>query len=1556
MDKRVNGASREVAARLDVAAQLSGRKLVVVGGTGFLGKVWWSFLLSRYPGVARLYLVVRPKRGQTAEERFWNEIAPNDVLRPLREEHGDQFESFLREKVMPIAGDVVQPFCGLEPALRDELRGEVDAVVNAAGVVDFDPPLDEALEVNAFGVQNLVALAKDLGSVPLMHTSTCFVAGSRTGFIEERDPREHPFPRADELATVHWDPDREIAECLDVVEQARHRGNDAFRQSRFLDEAKKNLLERGEPGRGATLDAEVERVKRKFIEAQLAEMGMERAKFWGFPNTYTYSKAIGEQIVASSGLRFTIVRPAIVESTLVFPFPGWNEGINTSAPLIYILREGGLQMPGGDNFLDFIPCDMVAGGMTLSLAELLEGTAPAVYQYGSSDSNPCTMRRFFELTGLYKRRYWQRTGRGGPALGFIQAHFEGSLLGKEQFTRFGPKAIARGVKGVSRAMRAAAVGPAAALLKPTAKALSGFAEQQRRVGDVLGVFVPFTAEYKYIFRCDNMRAARARLGEQDLQRINWDPEGIDWRQWFLEVHCVGLEKWVFPLLDERLKRPRRAPRRHETLPGMLDEMAERYDLGVALQRTEPEGLSRISFAEWRQRSLACAARLAELGIGRGDRVLLAGANHPAWPITFFGIQLAGATAVPLDANIEADIAENLARASGAKVFIADAQVRERVRPLLGDSIAWLDMIDGAARGDTAEPAAVEPEDTAALIYTSGTTGTPKGVMLSHDNLTALVASLAPLFPLGRGDRVLSVLPLHHTFELTCGMLLPLSRGSRIVYLDELTAERLEVGLKSGRITAMVGVPALWEMLERRILSRVAERGALASRVFSFAVDLNRTLGMNLGMDTGRLLFGPVHEALGGHLRYLVSGGAALPERTHQLFSGMGLHLAEGYGLTEASPVLTVAEAGPRSRPGHVGKPIPGVEIRIQEPNAEGVGEVLARGPNVMLGYADDPRSTGRTIDEDGWLHTGDLGRLDKRGQLVIVGRAKDTIVGSSGENVYPDDVEARLGKVEHVLELVIVGTSDPRGGERVACVAVPEEDAALSRAERHARARQALDKALSALPASSRPAVVTLLDTPLPRTATRKVKRPEVRRLIERVAPLSERPPRLDPAQAEGLDGAARAVRAAVAAIARRAPDSLSPETSLRGDLGFDSLMLLELLVALEAQAGSPLDAERLNDCVSVGDAETLLREHGGSQKRSASSTIEREQDEPLELPPAMREAAMHWLGRAQMGFYDSVLETKVSGRAFIPHNKNTLIAANHASHLDMGLVKFALGSYGTGIVSLAAQDYFFEGGRWRRAYFENLTNLVPMSRAGSLRQSLRQAGDLLEQGNTVLIFPEGTRSSDGEVHEFKPAVGHLALAHDVDILPVHLGGTHAALPKGATLLRRRNVTARIGPPLESGQLRRLTAGMTNSEASRAVARLARRAVLALSRGEVLDISRLERIDDGPAPEEESLADVFRELENRFVAGSVDDPVSFYFSLGGGERWTVKISREHCEVKPGKVESADCVLKTTPTMFTRIVREAYTPSPAEFMSGTVKSNNIGLLLTFQKAFQLSEPG
>ncbi|HEX2875329.1 MAG TPA: AMP-binding protein [Polyangiaceae bacterium] len=1540
---------------LDLGRLLRGKRLVVVGGTGFLGKVWWAFLLSRYPDIGHIYLTLRPKRGKDAQQRYDEEVATSEVLDALRGEHGLNFPEFLRSKVTPIAGDVIKPFCGLDADLRESLRGNIDVVVNVSGVVDFDPPLDEALEVNAFGVTNLVALARDLGNLPLLHTSTCFVAGSHTGYVSESDPRDFPFPRADELDKSHWDPDREISECMDVIEQARHRSNDAFRQSNFLDEAKKNLHKRGEPARGSVLENEVVKVKRKFVEGQLADLGMERAQFWGFPNTYTYTKAIGEQIALASGLPVAIVRPAVVESTNEYPFPGWNEGINTSAPLIYIIRQGGLQIPGSENFLDVIPCDMVAAGLTLALGELLEGTHKTVYQLGSSDSNPCTMRRFFELSGLYKRKYYQRTGKGGPVLSYLQSHFEGAMLSKEQFQDIGPHKIAKGARSLAGLLKKAALGPVAPLLEPAADAINGFARQQENVGNILGVFLPFVAQFEYVFRCDNTRAAYARLSPEEQARIPWTIEQLDWRKWFLEVHAPGLEKWVFPQIDERLKRPKRAPEPHQTLPALLDEMADRYELAVALQRTEDGGLSRLSFREWREQSGAAAARLITAGVKPGDRVMLAAANHPSWAISFFGILMAGATVVPLDAAVDAEVAANLQRASRARVFVADAKVKARVSASLPSDVSFVDYHQLSQKGPMGIGLAVQADDVAALIYTSGTTGNPKGVELSHANLSALVAALAPLFPLGKGDRVLSVLPLHHTFELTCGMLLPLSRGARIVYLDELNAERLEFGLKEGKITGLIGVPALWEMLERRILARVAEHGTVAAKLFDVAVDLNRSLGKSMGVDGGKLLFGTVHQAFGGKLRYLVSGGAALPERTHKLFSGLGMHLAEGYGLTEASPVLTVANAGPKARPGNVGRPIPGVEIRIDQPNPEGVGEILARGPNVMLGYSDDPDATAQVIDKDGWLRTGDLGKLDRRGRLSIVGRAKDVIVASNGENVYPDDLEARIGRVEGVKELCILGIPDGRGGERIACVAVADRESDNPPAVQRARAKRELDEALSKLPNAQKPALVMIFDKDLPRTTTRKVRRGEVRAEIER----RERSQELERPKGP-VDGAATMVRSTIATIARRPVSKIAPNHALRGDLAFDSLMLLELLVAIETELGRSLDAERVASAQTVADVEAFVREAQSARRLASTQTIEKEDELELNIPEPLREAAMAWMGMAQHGFYDRVLRTKVTGRAFIPHNRNTIIAANHASHLDMGLVKYALGSYGDKMVSLAAQDYFFEGNKYRKAFFENFTNLAPMPRGSSLRQALRQAGDLLENGETVLIFPEGTRSTDGQVHEFKSAVGHLALHHKVDILPIWLGGTHQSLPKGATVPRNRNVEARIGAPLEVREMQRLTAGLSTAEASRIITRLAHRAVVLLSQGKILDTRELkaEEVREAlPEPEPESLEPVFRELEQRFKAGSVGQPISFYFSLGDTERWTVRVTDASCEVVNGKVAApADCVLKTTPDMFTRIVRERYTPSPAEFMSGTVKSNNIQLLFTFQKVFQLESAG
>ncbi|HLK35118.1 MAG TPA: AMP-binding protein [Polyangiaceae bacterium] len=1533
------------AARLDVYGILEGARLVVLGGTGFLGKVFWAMLLDRYPGVGRIYLVVRPKgpgESSTPEGRFWSEIAPSEATEPLRRAHGDGFAAFLREKVVPIDGDMGQPLCGLGEERVRELSGTIDAVVNVAGVIDFSPPLDEALEANAFGAQNLVALARALGNAPVFHTSTCYVAGSRAGPILEEHPCVHPFPRADELGADLWDPDREIAECLDLVAQATHRCDDAFRQSEFAERARQNLERRGEPAHGEPYSAELGRVRRKFIADRLVEAGLDRATHWGWPNIYTYTKAIGEQVIARSGLPFTLARPASCESSLEFPERGYNEGATTSAPLIYLIMKGEAQILGGHVPLDLIPTDYVVAGMIVALAELLEGTAKPVYQFGGADVNPCTVQRFGEMVGLYKRRHYRQSTAGNPFVNALQGRFEPSFVDRPRFDRMGSPAIAGAAHRVASLVRRA--GPS---LAPAAKVLESVSQRQAKIAHVQKLFEPFTTKVNGPFDCSNTRAAYARLGEEDRQKLPWAPEAIDWADWMMNVHMPAMERRIIPEIDRRSQKPPRALAPHATLVTLVDEMAERHGHAVALQRTTDDGLTRVSFADVALRARAVAGRLAAAGIAKGDRVALSAENGPEWAIAYFGIVRAGGTVVPVDPSLDASAWLGVLDDSGAGSIIWDATVKalaevEAARPRL------VTFAIDAATQEGAEHAApsvtVEPSDLASLIYTSGTTGRPKGVRLTHKNFTALVAALAPIFPLSAADAVLSVLPLHHTFEFTCGLLLPFSRGARIVYLGELTGDRLVDGLRSARATAMVGVPAVWQLLERRILQRVDEQGQAVRAAFDLATDANRWLSTNVGFDAGRLLFGAVHRAMGGRIRWLISGGAALPRETYDRYAGLGMRLTEGYGLTEAAPVLAVGRPDRAER--GVGRALPGVDLKIADPDERGVGEVLARGANVMAGYTDGA-ATRQAIDPEGWLHTGDLGRLDAKGRLQIVGRIKDVVISTNGENVHPEEVERRLGAVPDVAELAVVGL-DVRGTERVACLAVPAGERGADRAARSERARSALRRAIDDLPFGLRPVVVHLYDAPLPRTATRKVKRDEVRAILSRMVVASSRP--------ENGAGALNPVRVAVAGVRGLPPKSLVASATLRGDLDFDSLAMTELLEVLEGRFGA-IDPQRLERCETVGDVEELVKAPPPGDARPSGRAAASTSAPPIVLPKPVQEIGKAFIGKLQDVFYGEVMKPRVYGRAYIPHNRNVIVVANHSSHLDMGFVRHALGSYGDEIVSLAAQDYFFESGI-KRAFFENLTNLKPIDRRASLRQAIRQAAEVIERGRTVLVFPEGTRSSTGEIQEFKPLVGHLALVHGVDILPVFLGGTHSAMPKGAPLPAKREIVARVGPPLCVADLRRLTQSMPPADAAREVARVARAAVLALSDGTVLDIAGAGAKQDLVPEREHPLIALFAELEGKFRAGEVERAVSYYVSLGNDElaKWTVRVDPRGCDVRPGKPDGqADCVLKTSPEIFTKIVRESYIPSPADFLAGVIKSNDVGLLLTFQKVFQLDQP-
>lgn len=504
---------------LSLSETLKGRRLLVVGATGFVGKVLLAALLTRFPQLAQLWLMVRPERELSAEARMTRELCTNPVFGKLRQAHGDHFDSFIRSKVRVVPGDVTSPRCGVDHALLAELQGNVDAIVNVSGLVDFRPPLDRSFEVNVSGVAHLVALAEDLGGVSLLHTSTCYVSGRRSGVIAESHPLGSPPPLAQPNEPSTFDAKAEQEACADEIAKIR-------RESLSSASARRALI----------------------------AAGLRRAHAWGFPNTYTYTKYLGEQLLAASSLRFAIVRPSIVESTLRFPFPGWNEGMNTSAPIIYAIREGVLQVPGSRHPLDVIPCDLVASGMVLALGELLTGSAKSVYQLGSSDSNPASSKAFFKLAARYKQRYQARNHTGGRWHRLFHSAVGVAVLSHREFERLGPGAQAawgrrlhQGLRRLTQRWSPRGLGSALAVLER-------FCCRQERLAALMGAFAPFTTESPCLFRSDHVRMAHARLLPEEKQLAPWDPETIDWVDWFHRIHTPALERWVFPQMDARARR------------------------------------------------------------------------------------------------------------------------------------------------------------------------------------------------------------------------------------------------------------------------------------------------------------------------------------------------------------------------------------------------------------------------------------------------------------------------------------------------------------------------------------------------------------------------------------------------------------------------------------------------------------------------------------------------------------------------------------------------------------------------------------------------------------------------------------------------------------------------------------------------------------------------------------------------------------------------------------------------------------------------------------------
>ncbi|BDG06967.1 AMP-binding protein [Anaeromyxobacter paludicola] len=1485
------GDGREAgAAPLDVGAALRGRSLLLTGATGFVGKVTLSMLLHRYPEVGRIFVLVRPGTGGSAETRFFGKVAPSRPFDPLREAHGAGFERLLRDKCVPLAGDVTAPLLGLSEADLARLEG-LGAVIHCAGLVDFNPSLDLALKVNVRGAGHAAELCRRTGAA-LLHVSTCYVAGNRDGVVFEDEPVQGYFPRregvaarpkAPPLAAADFELQAELADCERRIARVRDEAEDRVNLSAFRAAAAERLRAEGrDPADEKALRLAVGREKRLWISQRLVDLGMDRARHWGWPNTYTFTKSLGEQEVAAAGVRAAIVRPSIVESALRYPFPGWNEGFTTSAPLAFVGLEGHRTFPAAEKLiLDVVPVDLVAAGIIAVAADLLAAAphasspacllpspAPAgevqgggspplqVFHLATGDVNPLWMRRCVDLTGLYRRRFYKEREEGHRAWNELLSRFEPYPASRGHYEAFSAPALRRLARKASALVREGAPRWGAprlsALAGRVADGLDEVEAQLARTEALWELYLPFVWENRYVFRCAGIRALRARLPEADRARLPWDPEQLDWRTYWLDVHMKGLEEWVFPGLEEESRKKVHAVKQPRDLLELLDAACDAWPRRVALRMSGAEK-ERFTFGELRAFAEQTARHLAAQGVAKGDRVLLACENRPEWAAAWFGIVRAGAVAVPVDAALTRAELETLAQAASARLALLSEEVSARLDAPAALGPARAVPLAAALGGadHPLPPRAVSPDDAASLIFTSGTTGAPKGVLLSHRNFTALVTRLAGIFDVGPGDGLLSVLPLHHTFEFACGLLTPLSRGAEVEYLDELTADTLGDALASGRVTAMIGVPALWSMLHRRITQELTARPGLAAEAARGLMKANAALRDELGVNLGKLLFWPVHHRLGGRLRILVSGGSALQPEVQRAFHELGFDLYEGYGLTEAAPVLAVSRPEDGARAGSVGRPLPGVELRIDAPDADGVGEVLARGPNVMLGYfrrgADEPevdRALTAEVLEDGWLRTGDLGRLEPDGRLTLVGRKKDVIIDADGKNVHPDEVE-ELYRADGLLkELSVVGLPDG-GGEKVALLAVPEYEG-RDRDEVRRRVEAHLRQVSARLPFPKRVKVWHLVDEPLPRTSTRKVKRREVQAILRRLEAAAQKGRRVreQPGRGDGW------LLELLAEVSRRPRGEVTPAARLAGDLGFDSLMHTELAAALE-EAGVPAGiAEQAAQAETVGDLSRLVAgaAAGRREARGDEPAPERE-GAPAELPvpPLVAALGRKLLAVGQQALYRDAYRLKVTGAAYVPCDRNFIVVANHASHLDMGLVKVALGDAGAKLAALAAKDYFFDT-RWKRAYFENFTHLIPMERAGSVRRSLRAAEEALRRGLHLLVFPEGTRSRDGRMAPFKATAGWLALTCGVDVLPLYIHGTHEALPPGSVLPRRAQLEVRIGQPIPVAELRRRTAALPKGDAYKAATQVLEEAVRRLGGLPPAEASEVRPLPAPPPP------------------------------------------------------------------------------------------------------------
>jgi long-chain acyl-CoA synthetase len=743
------------------------------------------------------------------------------------------------------------------------------------------------------------------------------------------------------------------------------------------------------------------------------------------------------------------------------------------------------------------------------------------------------------------------------------------------------------------------------------------------------------------------------------------------------------------------------------------------------------------------------------------KVAIYAENCPAWLYAFYAALQNNCIAIPIDFLASAeDVAyiiddcqpELLFTSSGMAESLVKIDQKTSYKP----QIIVLDEI--ILEESTPESQWIGPEDnqtTAVIIYTSGTTGSPKGVMLSYTNIHENMAAVISCKIYIPERQVMIFLPLHHIFPLVGSMMVPLFVGSTIAMAPSMQSSDLMKTFADNEIGVFLGVPRLYELMYRGIKAKIDKSAVGRALLWLVLKTKNRKLG--------KKIFGKVHQGFGGHLQYMIAGGAALNKEVGHFFYGIGFDILEGFGMTEAAPMITFPRPG-RVKIGSTGEALTGLQVEIHD------GEIVAKGPSIMKGYYNRPEETADVII-DGWLHTGDLGYLDKDGFLYITGRKKEIIVLPNGKNINPVELEMKLeGFSKSIKEAGVFMHND-----MLHAVILPEfsflAENGVENIDDYFRTK-VISPFNAELSSYKRIMQFTLISTELPRTRLSKLQRFKLADLLEKKQ--DHKAKQDEPETSEYI--------AIKSFIESQVDMDVLPDHHLVFDISMDSLSKLSLIDFIEKSFGIKFDEEQLLKFPSIRKIAEYIQHNKLFHRTDTESTWAGDLKEDADVILPKTSFLLGPIVRSVRGFFRFFFRFEGKGMENIPEGP-CFLAPNHESKLDAFLVLSYLDKPTLkNTFSYAKKDHVKS---WIRRYLASRSNVIVMDLSKDLKHSIQKMAEVVKQGKKILIFPEGTRTLSGELGKFKKTYAILSTELKIPIVPVAITGAYAAMSSGARKIKK---------------------------------------------------------------------------------------------------------------------------------------------------------------------------